>query len=388
MQWIDCRDQTEGSFRNRRSLTRYIVVHHAAALYPSPTGLEDVLSVHRYHLSRGWGGIGYHWACAEIVNGGEVAIYQCSDPDLIRAHVAWRNHESVGIAALTNFGAEIPDQKWIDALAHGIARLMDRYPNAVVVGHREIALSAQQSPDGKNWGTTCPGVAWDQWKPILMDRVRALQTVAPTRYTPDSPLLAPSDMAPDGVIAYLNGRWDRCYDPAGIATIITAYHKQATRLGLDWMLAVAQMVHETGYLTSFWSQRPQRNPAGIGVTGEFQTHAPADRVGWAYNTQRKRWEKGISFPSWADHAIPAHLGRLLAYALKEGEGSPDQQAAIANALRVRPLPAAFRGVAPTLAGLVGTWANPGWSFVNGKRVTYAEKIAEIANALMVAVTQS
>ena len=37
---------------------------------------------------------------------------------------------------------------------------------------------------------------------------------------------------------------------------------------LDPLVAVAQMVLETGNLTSFWSQTPRRNPAGIGVTGE------------------------------------------------------------------------------------------------------------------------
>jgi hypothetical protein len=47
---------------------------------------------------------------------------------------------------------------------------------------------------------------------------------------------------------------------------------------------------------------------------------------------------------------------------------------IGRAMSYRPLPASFRGAAPTWRGLNGRWAVPG--------ATYADKIAEIANAII------
>ena len=65
-------------------------------------------------------------------------------------------------------------------------------------------------------------------------------------------------------------------------------------------------------------------------------------------------------------------GRLLAYALPAGAGTPAQRDMIDEALSFRPLPAGFRGAAPTLARLVGKWATD---------PDYARKIARIANEI-------
>ncbi|KPV52453.1 hypothetical protein SE17_15460, partial [Kouleothrix aurantiaca] len=129
-------------------------------------------------------------------------------------------------------------------------------------------------------------------------------------------------------------------------------------------------VHETGALTSWWSQRPRRNPAGIGVTGDTK---PARPIGGAWAQHGAVWEEGCSFASWADHAVPAHVGRLLAYATAPGNRTPSQRALILGAMTVRTLPAQYHGCAPTLAGLEGTWAVPGKG--------YADKLAAIMTAL-------
>ena len=125
------------------------------------------------------------------------------------------------------------------------------------------------------------------------------------------------------------------------------------RVGLDPVVAVAQMIHETGNLSSMWSQRPRRNPAGIGVTGDPGV--------------------GVSFPTWKHDAIPAHVGRLLAYALTDAQANPDQRGLIATALHWRPLDDRLRGAAAALKGLEGTWAVPGDS--------YAGKLAAIGQAI-------
>jgi hypothetical protein len=125
------------------------------------------------------------------------------------------------------------------------------------------------------------------------------------------------------------------------------------------------MAHETGYMTSFWSARPQRNPAGLGVEGRSSTTDP-NQPGWVFNSQRNMWEKGLSFASWEEEAIPAHIGRMLAYALRDDQATPAQKAMIDKALAYRALPANLRGVAPTIVGLNGRWAYPGTTY--GQRI--------------------
>jgi flagellum-specific peptidoglycan hydrolase FlgJ len=79
----------------------------------------------------------------------------------------------------------------------------------------------------------------------------------------------------------------------------------------------------------------------------------------------------VSFPSWTT-AVRAHTGRLLAYSLPSGEENQLQRQLIDEALAHRALPQRFRGVAPRLEGLAGTWAaDP----------QYAVKLARVANEI-------
>lgn len=125
------------------------------------------------------------------------------------------------------------------------------------------------------------------------------------------------------------------YTEADVREILRLYWETCADVGLDPLLLVAQMVHETANLSSYWAARPRRNPAGLGVTG-----APG---------------AGVWFPDWRS-AVRAHCGRMLAYALPAGEGTDAQRWLIAEALEWRPLPDRYRGIAPTLARLAGTWA--------------------------------
>lgn len=164
-------------------------------------------------------------------------------------------------------------------------------------------------------------------------------------------LLAPPRATRAQLERHILGRAHGDYSDANVRGIVRRYVALSRSTGLDPLLVVSQMVLETGNLTSFWSQVPRRNPAGIGVTGEPGA--------------------GISFSSW-DKAARAHVGRLLAYALARGSENEAQKELIEEALAVRPLPDHLRGVAPTLKGLAGTWAAD---------TRYAGKIARIANEI-------
>jgi hypothetical protein len=200
-------------------------------------------------------------------------------------------------------------------------------------------------------------------------------------YTDQSPLLVTScDVFPARIAGAICARPHGKYTDHDLSTIVWAYVNQAGVLGLDPYLAIAQMIHETGNLTSFWSARPRRNPAGIGVNGEAHRERPANSAEWAFNTTRGQWERGVSFATWVQDAIPAHLGRLLAYALPLDQGTGVQRQAIARALSYRPLPDRMRGSAPRLRQL-GRVHNPtgqGWA---SPGLAYGARIAAVANHL-------
>lgn len=365
---IDLRIEFQGTYPEKRTSTKFIVVHHAAALYPQSTARGDILAVHNYHrFTRGWPGIAYTLVCAETVNGGPVEAYQCSDLDTLRYHVAWHNDDSVGVAALTNFGSTIPEQKWIEALAEPVRLLKRRYPSAQIVGHREIALGPDRSPDGKDWRTQCPGTRWHEWKPRLLALVdRPVPPPPPaSEYTADTPVLSAPTCTPEQAARYIIGKGP-LYPPYDVRSILASYWHWCELGGVNPHVAVAQMCYETNVLRSWWSDRPRRNGAGIGVNGETNTQR---RNGvrvveglsypeWALHG--KIWEKGISFPAW-EYSARAHVGRLCAYAVLPNKGTTEQYALIVYALAVRDLPPAVRGVAPTIGQLggKGRWApNP------------------------------
>jgi len=161
------------------------------------------------------------------------------------------------------------------------------------------------------------------------------------------------------------------YTDAELAAIVKAYAYTAPYAGVSLGVILAQAVHETTWFSSFWANRPRRNPAGIGVDGTFQLGdpdhppigVPRKNHVWAWNPDRVnkdkskgRWEVGVAFPRWAPDAVDAHCGRLASYALPLGSENQQQARLIAIAGRWRPIPARVRGVATTVNGLGGTWA--------------------------------
>jgi hypothetical protein len=233
------------------------------------------------------------------------------------------------------------------------------------IGHRPVEPVAQPALLPR----------WQHWLPLVArgehHTAAAPPAIASTThvYLPDlrglpagdMPLLGQPSGTSDQAHSWLATRATG-YTSDDIAIIVEAYRQLGAVVELDWFLAFAQMAHETGHLTSWWSQRPRRNPAGIGVTGATKPGTPESPPGTNWAWDGSLWREGISFPTWIDHAIPAHLGRLLAYALTDAQASPAQHELITFALKYRPLPASYRGSAPTIIGLNGRWAVPGTTY--------------------------
>jgi hypothetical protein len=153
------------------------------------------------------------------------------------------------------------------------------------------------------------------------------------------------------VTAY-QGRDAGEYTSGDVRSILADYCRFGCSVGVDPLVSIAQLTLETAWLTSWWAARPRRNPAGIGVTG-----APG---------------AGVSFPTW-QHAVRAHVGRLAAYAIPVGAGTPEQEELITEALKWRALPDANRGRVHTMADLAGRWAaDP----------LYGDSLARVANVIL------
>lgn len=132
-----------------RRLTDMIVVHHTKI--PAMT----VASIHDFHLSRGWAGIGYHKV---ILPDGTVADGR---PEYaVGAHALGVNGHSVGIVLVGDFDVSLPSSAQLRALVALTVDLARKYgvsPDRVV-GHRDVFTD-----------TTCPGriFPWAEFKQAL-----------------------------------------------------------------------------------------------------------------------------------------------------------------------------------------------------------------------------
>lgn len=315
-----------------------LTIHHTAI----PTvaqwaGQRSMEALGRVYRGKGWSG-GPHLFI------GPDGIWQGTPLDRPGIHAPGANDTRWGVEMVGDY-THAPWAEPIRSLAVGAMAALLRWRGlpvspATVDGHRDYNKPS------------CPGDAID------LDQVRAAlarSLAAPAApITADSAILAAPRASAAQCSRFILARPHGAYTAYDIAQVmVPAYFATAAAVGLDPLVAIAQLVHETGNLTSWWAARPRRNPAGIGVTGQLGV--------------------GVSFPSWEADAIPAHVGRLLAYALPPRSATPAQAALMAKALGYRPLPAAYRGVAPTLRGLNGRWAVPG--------TNYADRLAAIANQI-------
>lgn len=178
--------------------------------------------------------------------------------------------------------------------------------------------------------------------------------------TADSTIFGPPSATQDqAVAAILARRPDASYTPFDVKLIVSHYFRVCATVGVDPIMCIAQMMHETGTLTDWHSLRPHRNPAGIGVT---QDHLV-----------------GVSFKDWGQSVV-AQVGRLIAYFTTPAQRTPAQQQLVTRALAERDLPAAMHGSARCLRQL-GQVHNPsgrGWAMPGQN---YGNKLAEYANAI-------
>lgn len=121
---------------------QYIIIHHAAVKTASPE------AIHKYHLGRGWAGIGYNEYIAK-----DGTVYICRG-DHVGAHTAGWNDKAYGICVEGNYEVEqgMPEVQF-SALVERVKYNQARFPNLKgIAPHKQFAATA------------CPGknFPWDK----------------------------------------------------------------------------------------------------------------------------------------------------------------------------------------------------------------------------------
>ncbi|MBQ2704728.1 MAG: N-acetylmuramoyl-L-alanine amidase [Clostridia bacterium] len=118
-------------FMTKRSKTDLIVLHHAAAKSCS------VQDVHRWHLDRGWSGIGYHFFIRK-----DGSVWRGRPEDRVGAHTVSYNANSIGVCFEGNFENEPMGDAQKKSGFELIAYLKAKYPIKDIKGHGELKATA------------------------------------------------------------------------------------------------------------------------------------------------------------------------------------------------------------------------------------------------------
>jgi len=148
-----------------RRRTDYIVVHCSATPPSSDIGADEIDEWHRNRKPTPFKMIGYH---AVIRRDGQIEFGRHFDE--AGAHVQGQNYRSVGVCMVGGIDEQgdaednFNDEQF-DSLTTVIAMLQRAYPDAEVVGHRD--LSPDVNGDGvvtsDEWVKECPSFDVAEW---------------------------------------------------------------------------------------------------------------------------------------------------------------------------------------------------------------------------------
>ncbi|MDD5061042.1 MAG: peptidoglycan recognition family protein [Candidatus Marinimicrobia bacterium] len=132
----------------KSSNIKYLIVHHSATARDTTT----FEAVKKYHISKGWGDIGYHFF---ITPDGKVMPGRTENTIGAHCQADSMNFKSLGICLPGNFMTEVPTVQQLTSLLELLKKLMSKYniPKENVLGHREVSGAS----------TACPGDNFQKW---------------------------------------------------------------------------------------------------------------------------------------------------------------------------------------------------------------------------------
>ena len=128
--------QFKSTLSNRRA-TKRIVIHHTASSFT--TTWQDI---QRWHLERGWAGIGYHY----VIHADGI-IYRGRPEDKAGAHAYQdakheANSDGIGICIVGNFETGVPTEAQLASTVDLVRDIRTRHPGISVIGHRDVMATA------------------------------------------------------------------------------------------------------------------------------------------------------------------------------------------------------------------------------------------------------
>jgi N-acetylmuramoyl-L-alanine amidase len=144
---------------DQRDSTDYLVVHHTCG-----SQNQDTHEIWDEHIAIGDNGIAYHYVIK-----GDGTVVRGRPRDTIGAHAHGVNQISIGIVLEGNFqpGQDnyvTPSGAQISSLKELLSGLKGIYPDAKIIGHREVAGISGNPEDA----TDCPGDSLQNMLPDII----------------------------------------------------------------------------------------------------------------------------------------------------------------------------------------------------------------------------
>ena len=132
---------------NMRKITE-IIVHCSATPEGQNFTVEDI---DRWHKQKGWQGIGYHYVI--YLDG---SVHKGRNEEVIGAHCLGHNAYSIGVCYIggldkwTKAHKDTRTDAQKQALIDLLKSLKEKYPNAIIYGHRDFSKKDCPCFDAKN----------------------------------------------------------------------------------------------------------------------------------------------------------------------------------------------------------------------------------------------
>ncbi len=166
----------------KRLKTEKLVIHHSASNINIT--IEDI---HRWHLSNGWIGIGYHYVIYA-----DGTIYRGRPEWAVGAHAYQdstheANSNGIGICLIGNFTSSLPTDNQMDSLVWLVFDIWKRFAYTSVIGHKDVMTTA------------CPGALFP-WTELYTKLANGVIDVALEKWMVEGGQAALKELAAKGLV--------------------------------------------------------------------------------------------------------------------------------------------------------------------------------------------
>ena len=137
------------------------VIHHTGEVIDEERNPNEIMrAIYAFHtLTRGWGDVGYHYV---IDSKGNIYEGRAGGPEIVGAHTAYYNVNTIGVALMGNFEREKPTHAQLEVLTLLLADHANRFDidpegKSKFLGQTSYNISGHRDVARRGHGTACPG---------------------------------------------------------------------------------------------------------------------------------------------------------------------------------------------------------------------------------------